>query len=407
MNTWISFFGMMLFLICSHFIPVFSSYISYRQTKDAEGACQQPPEPITGKTESVLQSKLDSLTAAQIVPGITLSVLYKDGSQILLASGLADIEDQIKMKPDAVMFSGSVGKTYVAAVILQLMEEGKIDLMAKAIQYLRDEDWFPQVPNANDMTIEMLLNHTAGIPEYVYEKELWKTLQHNPDKIWSVKERLLFVFNASPVNAPGKGWSYADANYLVLGLIIEKVTGQAYYDVLTERILKPYKLRHTFPADRRSLPGLIAGYTGLSDDLFLPKKMVTGNHYAFNPQLEWTGGGLVTTVSDLTLWAHQLYGGNVLKSHTKKLMLTPAPFETNLFENAGYGLGCFIGETDGIVYYGHTGFAPGYRTFMQYIPAYELSIAMQMNTDSPKDNYNVKEFFNRLKNAVIENCNER
>lgn len=364
----------------------------------------QPPSIVTGKTKSDLQAKLDSLTAAQIVPGATLSVLYKDGSRISLASGLADIEDQVKMKPDAVMFSGSVGKTYVAAVILQLAEEGKIDLKAKAIHYLRDEDWFVQVPNANDVTVDMLLNHTAGIPEYVYKKDLWQTLQQNPDKIWSVKERLSYVFNTSPVNAPGKGWSYADANYLVLGLIIEKVTGQTYYDVLTERILKPCKLRHTIPADRRSLPGLVGGYTGLSDDLFLPKKMVAGNQYAFNPQLEWTGGGLVTTVSDLTLWAHQLYGGDVLKSDTKKLMLTPAPFETRLFENAGYGLGCFIGETDGVTYYGHTGFAPGYRTIMQYVPAYGLSIAMQMNTDSPKKNFNIQNFFNRVKNTVLENC---
>lgn len=363
----------------------------------------QPPSIVTGETKSDLQAKLDSLTAAQIVPGVTLSVLYKDGSRISLASGLADIEDRIKMNTDAVMFSGSVGKTHVAAVILLLYEEGKIDLQAKAIDYLRDEDWFLQVPNANDVTIEMLLNHTSGIPEYVYKKELWQTLHQNPDKIWSVKERLSYVFNTSPVNTPGKGWFYADANYLVLGLIIEKVTGQTYYDVLTERILKPCKLQHTFPADRRSLPGLVGGYTGLSDDLFLPKKMVTGNQYAFNPQLEWTGGGLVSTVSDLTSWAKHLYGGHVLKSDTKKLMLTPAPFKTDLFENAGYGLGCFIGETDGVTYYGHTGFAPGYRTIMQYVPAYGLSIAMQMNTDSPKKNFNIQHFFNRLKNIIIQN----
>jgi D-alanyl-D-alanine carboxypeptidase len=356
------------------------------------------------ETETILQEKLDSIASAKIVPGITFSVLYNNGTKLSLASGLADIEDHEIMKPDAVMFSGSVGKTYVAAVILKLCEDGKIDLKAKAVHYLRDEEWFLKVPNAKDITVEMLLNHTAGIPEYVYKKEIWRAIKSNPDKIWSVEERLSYIYNEPPSNEAGKGWNYADAHYLILGRIIEKVTGQAYYDVLTERILKPCKLRHTFPADRRSLPGLIAGYTGFSEALLLPKKMVTNNQYAFNPQLEWTGGGLVTTVSDLTLWAKQLYGGDVLKSDSKKLMLTPAPFKTNLFENARYGLGCIIGETDGVTYYGHTGFAPGYITIMQYIPAYELSIAMQMNTDSPKDNYNIKQFFNRLKNTVIDNC---
>lgn len=94
----------------------------------------------TKEISKILQASLDSLTAAQIVPGITLSVLYKDSSTISLASGLEDIEDHIILKPDGVMFSGSVGKTYVAAVVLKLYEDGKIDLKAKSVDYLRYEE---------------------------------------------------------------------------------------------------------------------------------------------------------------------------------------------------------------------------------------------------------------------------
>ena len=351
----------------------------------------------------LLQQKLDSLTTAQIIPGATLAVQYGNGASISLASGYADVENKITMKPDAIMFSGSVGKTYVAAVVLKLYETNLIDLKAKALDYLKDEDWFLKVPNAKDITIEMLLNHTAGIPEYVYHKEVWEQLKQNPDKVWSVEERLSYVFGETPTNAPGEGWGYADSHYLVLGLIIEKVTGKKYYDVLDELIIKPCGLLNTFPSDKRDIKGLIvSGYTNLTEEFSLPKKMLLNGKYAFNPQMEWTGGGLVTTVSDLNKWSQQLYGGDVLNPETKKMMFTPAPFNTSLFENAKYGLGCFIGESDSVLYYGHTGFVPGYITYMQYIPEYGISIAFQFNSDASHENFSMKLYFNTIKKAIIE-----
>jgi len=349
----------------------------------------------------LLQARLDSLTDNRIVPGATLSVRFSDGTNLSLASGLADVEEKIPMKPDDVMLSGSVGKTYVAAVVLKLYEQGLIDLKAKAVSWFQDTDWFQNVQNAPDITVGMLLNHTAGIPEYVYQKELWQAISENRDKEWSVEERLAFVTDEPPVNPPGEGWAYADSHYLILGLIIEKVTGRSYYEVLDELILGPCNLDHTFHSDRRSVPGLIPGYTNLTDEFQLPHKVLNDNRYAFNPQLEWTGGGLASTVSDLTLWAHQLYGGSVLKPETLKLMLTPAPYETTLFEDAGYGLGSFIAETDGVAWYGHTGFSPGYITYLQYLPDYDIALALQVNDDSSHDNFSLKKYFNTIKKVVL------
>lgn len=124
--------------------------------------------------------------------------------------------------------------------------------------------------------------------------------------------------------------------------------------------------------------------------------------YAFNPQMEWNGGGLASTVSDLSLWVKLLYSGNVLKPETKKMLLTPAPYKTTLFENAAYGLGCIMGETDGIKHLGHTGFVPGYITIVQFIPKYDLSIAFQFNSDKLHGDLS-KLIFNKLKNIIIEN----
>ncbi len=349
----------------------------------------------------LLQTKLDSLTDNLVVPGVTLSVRFGDGTNISLASGLADVENEIPMKPDDIMLSGSVGKTYVAAVILKLYEQGLIDLKQKAISYLQDEDWFLKIPNSPDITVEMLLNHTAGIPEYVYHKELWQAISKDRDKEWSVAERLSFISNDPPTNPPGEGWAYADSHYLVLGSVIEKVTGRSYYEVLDELIIGPCKLSHTFHSDRRTIPGLIPGYTNLTDEFLLPHKVLNDNMYAFNPQMEWTGGGLASSVSDLTLWVSRLYGGSVLKPETLKLMLTPAPYKTTLFENAGYGLGSFIAETDGITYYGHTGFSPGYITYVQYLPDNRIALALQVNDDSSHDNFSLKEYFNTIKKVVM------
>lgn len=370
------------------------SHLSCNSTKQAK---TDPNAEIV----KLLQARLDSLTDNQLVPGATLSVRFNDGTNISLASGLADVENKIPMKPDDIMFSGSVGKTYVAAVVLKLYEQGLINLKAKAISYLQDTAWFQRVQNAPEITVEMLLNHTAGIPEYVYQKELWQAIKENPDKVWSVEERLSYIIDEPPVNPAGEGWAYADSHYLILGLIIEKVTGQSYYDVLDELILGPCNLRHTFHSDRRSIPGIIPGYTNLTEEFQLPHKVLSDNKYAFNPQMEWTGGGLAASVSDLSLWISQLYGGNVLKPESMKLMLTPAPFRTTLFEDAKYGLGSFIAESDGITFYGHTGFIPGYITYVQYLPGYNIAFAFQVNDDSSHDNFSLKKYFNTIKKVVL------
>lgn len=378
-------------MLAAALAPVLFSCNVNRQIKPGEKA----------EMTVLLQARLDSLTDNQVVPGATLSVRLSDGTDISLASGLADVEGKIPIKPDDIMFSGSVGKTYVAAVILRLYEQGLIDLKASAGSYLTDEEWFQKVPNAPDITVEMLMNHTAGIPEYVYHNEVWEALKEDPDREWSVEDRLSYIFNDPPTNPPGEGWAYADSHYLVLGLIIEKVTGRTYYEVLDELILGPCNLKNTFHSDRRSIPGLIPGYTNLTEEFMLPRKMLNDNRYAFNPQMEWTGGGLASTVSDLTLWGSLLYGGSVLRPETLKLMLTPAPHETTLFEKSGYGLGSFVGETDGVAYYGHTGFAPGYITYLQYIPEYKIALAMQVNDDSSHSNFSLKEYFNTIKEVVL------
>jgi D-alanyl-D-alanine carboxypeptidase len=355
------------------------------------------------KESEILQIKLDSLVACYRIPGTTFAVLTSDGRLIALSSGLSDREKGIPMEPGDIMFSGSVGKTFVAALVLKLSEEGLINLKERASAYLEHETWFPNVPNAPGITVEMLLNHTAGIPEYVYTKELWREEKNNPDRVWSVRERLSYIFGKSAANYPGGGWNYSDSHYLLLGLILEKVMNKSYYSLLDSLVLTPCGLTSTWPADHRDIAELIPGYTALSKELYLPEKMVSGGKYAFNPQLEWTGGGVVTNVSDLATWAKQLYGGGYLNRLSLLLMTTPVPFRTGLPDQASYGLGCMVGETDGVRFQGHSGFVPGYLTIMQYLPEKELSVAMQVNTDS-LHGAAFQELFNVMKRSACSLC---
>lgn len=358
---------------------------------------------VTGASDSQsqrLQFILDSLTGNGVIPGITFAARFHDGRKLSLASGFSDKEEHTMMIPDAVMFSGSVGKTYVAALVLMLQEKGMLSIREKAGKYLGDEAWFAGIPNSGEMTIEMLLNHTAGVPEYVYDRAIWEGLRQQPDKRWSVAERLSFISGHSPSNPAGKSWSYADSHYIILGAVIEKVTKRNYYDVLNDMILQPFQLKNTRPAIGRAVPGLPAGYTSLSDELLLPEKVTAKSIYAFNPQLEWTGGGLVSTVSDLCLWASQLYSGQVIEKKSLSMMLTPVPFKTTLVENAGYGLGCFIGEHQGVRYFGHTGFVPGYITVLHYLPDRNISMAMQFNSDK-LHGQEATRVFNLLKSTLL------
>jgi D-alanyl-D-alanine carboxypeptidase len=326
-----------------------------------------------------LQIRLDQLIGPEELPGATLAVVLADGREICLASGLADLKKKKTMAPTDRMFSGSIGKTYVAAIILQLAEENKLHLDDPVKSYFKGERWYTRLPQGEELTLRMLLNHTAGIPEYAARAALWADLKKFPDKIWQPLDRLNYILGDKPMNAPGQAWNYADTHYIILGMIIEKITGDTYYNELDKRILKPFKLTRTTPADKRVLEGLVPGYSRLGAPFFISGKVMADNgRYIFNPQLEWTGGGLVTTSRELALWARLLYEAKVFSRDSLQKMLTGV----DSGEGFQYGLGVFIWNSDFGISYGHSGFVPGYNSIMEYVPGYRFSVALQFNCDN-------------------------
>jgi len=181
--------------------------------------------------------------------------------------------------------------------------------------------------------------------------------------------------------------------------------GSTYYDLLIERILKPLKLDNTIPATQRKLDGLSSGYSGYSQMLGTPEKVSEDGIMAFNPQMEWTGGGLILTTADLALWAKFLYEGKLFSTSTLEMMTTPVPFQAALPDRAKYGMGTFVWETRYGKSFGHSGFMPGYMALMEYIPEYGISLAIQLNTDQgiKKSLYNYLDPFREQVISYLKN----
>jgi D-alanyl-D-alanine carboxypeptidase len=349
-------------------------------TRSAGGEKSRFGRDITAYRE-IAQQRLDDFVREHSLPGASLAFVLDDGRCAAVASGVAHKGSGRAMKPNDRMLAGSIGKTYVAAVLLQLYEEGKVKLDDKIATWFGKEDWFPRLPNAEQITLRMLMNHTSGIPEHVMMPEFLAAVRKDPEKVWRPEELVAYVLDQPGLFPAGGGWSYADTNYILVGMIIERVTGRKYYDVLTERILRPLALNDTIPSDQRVLPGLVSGYTGPGNPFPVSEEVSVDGRCGFHPQMEWTGGGLLSTSLDLARWAKQLYGGEVLKAPTKAEMLQGVDALERLGPGHKYGLGTIIRVSKLGPVYGHSGWFPGYLSVMFYYPDVRLAVAFQTNTD--------------------------
>ncbi len=325
-----------------------------------------------------LQLKLDEWHKAGKFPGATLGVAMPDGETFGLAVGYSDRDAKTPMKPDDRMLAGSTGKTFAAATALQLVKDGKIGLDDKVEKYLGGEPWFARLPNAKEITVRQLMNHTSGLVRYEFKDTFTKDLTANPEKVWKPAELVSYLLDEKAPFEAGKGWDYSDTNYIVLGMIIEKVTGKRFYDEANRRVVKPLKLNDTVPQDGPRIKGLVQGYAGPNNPFGGKDAMIQNGKFAINPQFEWTGGGWASTSEDLARWAKMMYEGKAFDASLVPMMVDGVP--AKLGPNVKYGLGVIIRPTQGGLTYGHSGFFPGYMTDMMYFPEQKIAVAVQVNT---------------------------
>lgn len=314
-------------------------------------------------------------------PGINAAIVLPRGDAVMVAIGFADPAPKQPLAVGHRMPAGSVGKTFFLAAILQEVDAGRLQLDRPISTYVGDEPWFAGLPNANALTLRNLLRHTSGIPEHVLDAPLIAELKTNPDKVWGHSELLKTTIGKAPLFAVGDGWSYADTNFIVAGLVLEKVTGQDAYGLIKKRILDRHGLSSTIPSDSRSLPGVVSGLLMKDSPFGISGSTLEGGLFKLNPQFEWAGGGFASTPLDLARWCKLLVEGRAFSSGMARQMKQGVPAKTG--RDHRYGLGLQIRPTPYGTSYGHSGWFPGYLSEMEYFADRGVSIAVQVNADDP------------------------
>ena len=290
-------------------------------------------------------------------PGAAVLVARGDDVIVRSARGRAQIELGVPLSADHVFRIASVTKIFTAASILKLAEAGKLSLDDPLATHL------PGITAARAVTIRQLLTHSAGIPE-----GSWK----GSDRAARIAE-----IGARPLAFdPGTKWSYSNSGYILLGAVIEKVTGQPWDRTLQQQFFDPLRLTHTRYGDNAALiAGRAAGYT-------TDAKREVRNVAAIDPAIPDAAGALISTADDLFRWMRALTTGRAIGRASFALMTTPSDAPPAAATRDRYGLGVYVWQVRGQTMIGHTGQIPGYASVVAYLPAQDVTIVALGNDDA-------------------------
>lgn len=325
-----------------------------------------------------LQRRLDNARVMSNFPGAQVGFTFSDGQTPdghpryvsgSVVTGVADLQTNVPLKVGDRLLAGSIGKTLVSTLTLLLVQEGKLNLDDKIEKWLGREAWFEKLPNADSITLRMLLNHSSGIGDHAALESFQKQLFKSAARPIKYDELIAYVLNKKPLFPAGSGYSYGDTNYILAGMIIEAVTGRTLYELIAERILKPNKLERIIPSNSLTLPEVANGYID-------NKPVIVSGQFTINPQWEWAAGGFASNAEDLARWCALLYSGAVLSPESMTQMFN----STTTGEGAGYGLGTMISRSKWGRSYGHDGEFPGYVSDMRYYTKYKLAITVLVNS---------------------------
>lgn len=303
------------------------------------------------------------------IPGASL-IIIKNGAVIKSGGyGLSNIELNVPASSKSVYEIGSLTKQFTAMAIMMLVEEGSMAIDHTIHTY------FPQAPHTwKDITILNLLTHTSGIQNHVAIPGYMDTFKINlsqhgfPDQT-NIQNQF---FQLHLEFEPGKSWAYDNTGYYLLGLIIEKVTGQSYWTFLENRIFKPLGMKHTRNTNTGNLvPHRASGYLW-QDSVYL-------NQPVLWPFIGFSAGSLMSTVEDLALWDAALYSDKLVSKKTMQKIWQPVKSKSGRPLPVNYGLGWFIDSYHGHRILQHNGGTPGFSSVIYRFPDDTLSVILLTN----------------------------
>ncbi len=289
------------------------------------------------------------------------SALVADRGEVVLRKGygLANMEWGIANTPDTKFRLGSITKQFTATLVMQLVEKDQIDLSAPITRYLAD---YPARTGAR-ITIHQLLNHTSGIVGYTELPTFGTTARNSYTPPKFVDE---FFAKLDLLFEPGTKYSYNNSAYFLLGVILEKVTGQPYERLLRERVFTPLEMRDSgYDSTQPLLAKRASGYDKRFDGSYV-------NTSYIDMTQPYAGGSLYSTVDDLYLWDQAFYTEKVLSAASKEKMFTPGL--------SNYGYGWVIRKTDGVTTIEHGGGINGFNTLLTRNPDSKRLIVLLNNT---------------------------
>ena len=329
------------------------------------------------------------------VPGLIVSVHAPKICRWTDTLGIRDVAKQAPIRLKEHMRIGSITKTFTGTVVLQLVDEGWLGLDDTIARHLNG------VPNGDNITIRQLLNMTSGLYNYSEDTAFNESLDTDPEKVWTPEELLAIGLKRKPYFAPGTEFHYSNTNSVLLGKLIEAVTGHPLEQEFEQRIFQPLKLHDTsFPADSAIPRPHPRGYMFGTNVGSLPPACdaaTVGRHDVTDasPSWTWSAGGAVSTLQDLIVWARALATGALLSPATQAERLKGVPTGPPPAPDYGLHITNFFG------FIGHDGNLPGFSSFMAYDPTRDITIVVLANVypdghcDAPADTI-VKLIFQEL-----------
>jgi D-alanyl-D-alanine carboxypeptidase len=323
-----------------------------------------------------LQASLDSDRRRLGIPGVSVTILFGDGTSWTGTSGYADVTARVAVTADTAFALGSVSKTYTAALILALASDGRIDLAASARTYLPTAKIDPRI------TVRMLLDHTSGLDDFFLHPPIDKALLAHRNATWTAARSLTYV--GRRYFAPGMGWHYSNTNYLYLGQIAERVTGRTLAVALRERFFTPLGLDSTwYQAIEPARTSLAHGYRfNGPKPAATPIDLADGTGVApFRSVVTAAGGAgsIAATSGDVARWGRLLYGGTALGPTQTAAMVDDITTSATYRPRVPYGLGVQVFPIDGRLTIGHSGRLLGFRAAVRHIPGSATTIAVLTN----------------------------